>query len=67
MNKIIREHYPAANLPEELRIGVDPSSRVTMTITLEEEAPEHTLTLDEMARFEPDRAGIASLIQQISE
>jgi hypothetical protein len=48
MNKIIREHYPAANLPEDLRIGVDPSSRVTVTITLEEERPERALTLDEI-------------------
>lgn len=48
MNKIIREHYPAANLPEDLRIGVDPSARVTVTITLEEQRRDHAPTLDEI-------------------
>jgi hypothetical protein len=48
MNKIIREHYPAANLPEDLRIGVDPSARVTVTVTLEEQRPERAPTLDEI-------------------
>ena len=45
MNKIIREHYPAANLPEDLRVGVDPSARVTVTIMLEENPPERTRCL----------------------
>jgi hypothetical protein len=35
MNKIIREHYPASKLPEDLREGVDPSSSVTVTIAVE--------------------------------
>jgi hypothetical protein len=48
MNKIVREHYPAANLPEDLRIGVDPSAWVTVTITLEEQRPERAPTLDEI-------------------
>jgi len=48
MNKIVREHYPAANLPEDLRIGVDPSTRVTVTITLGEQRPERAPTLDEI-------------------
>jgi hypothetical protein len=48
MNKIVREHYPAANLPEDLRIGVDRGARVTVTITFEEQRPERAPTLDEI-------------------
>jgi hypothetical protein len=48
MNKIIREHYPVANLPADLRVGVDPSARVTVTIMVEENPPEHPPTLDEI-------------------
>jgi hypothetical protein len=57
MNKIVREHYPAANLPEDLRAGVDPSARVTVTITLEEQRPERVPTLEEIwaARHPPYR------------
>ncbi len=35
MNKITREHYPASKLPEDLREGVDPQSKVTVTVTVE--------------------------------
>jgi hypothetical protein len=37
MNKIVKEHYPVERLPEDLRAGLEPTSRVT--ITLVEEAP----------------------------
>ena len=47
MNKIIREHYPAAKLPEDLRPSGDPDARVTITIE-EEELPEKVMTLDEI-------------------
>lgn len=47
MNKIVRESYPAAKLPEDLREGIDAGSRVK--ITVEELAPPHeVLTLDEI-------------------
>jgi hypothetical protein len=36
MNRIIREHYPASRLPEDLRAGVDPAA--TVTVTIEQEA-----------------------------
>jgi hypothetical protein len=48
MNRIIREHYPASKLPEDLRAGVDPSSTVTVTIVEEEKRPEKVLTLEEI-------------------
>ena len=35
MNKIVREHYPVANLPEDLREGLDPSGMAVVTVTLE--------------------------------
>ena len=48
MNRIVREHYPASKLPEDLRAGVDPSSTVTVTIVQEEKRPEKVMTLDEI-------------------
>jgi len=36
MNKVIREHYPASKLPDDLREGVNPGSTVTVTVTVEE-------------------------------
>ncbi len=49
MNKIVREHYPASKLPEDLREGVDPDSTVTVTVAVEElKRPEHVMTLEEI-------------------
>ena len=48
MNRIIREHYPASKLPEDLRAGVDPSATVTVTIVEEERRPEEVMSLDEI-------------------
>jgi hypothetical protein len=47
MNKIIREHYPAAQLPEDLRPSDDPNARVTVIIQ-EEQRPKRVMTLDEI-------------------
>lgn len=47
MNKIVREHYPAGRLPEELRPNNDPDSWVTVIIE-EEAKPEKVMTLDEI-------------------
>ena len=49
MNKIVKEHYPASKLPEDLRAGVDPSSTVTVTIVEEEtRAPRKVMSLEEI-------------------
>jgi hypothetical protein len=48
MNRIIREHYPASKLPEDLRAGVDPSATVTVTIVEEEKRPEKVMSLEEI-------------------
>ena len=49
MNRIVKEHYPASRLPEDLRAGMDPESTVTVTI-VEEEAMRSgkLMTLDEL-------------------
>lgn len=48
MNRIIKEHYPASKLPEDLRAGVNPTATVTVTIVEEENLPERAMTLEEI-------------------
>ena len=48
MNKIIREHYPAAQLPEDLRPNEDPDARVTVIIEEEEQRPDRVLSLEDI-------------------
>jgi hypothetical protein len=49
MNKtIVREHYPAAQLPEDLRPPDDPHAQVTVTVEVERPQPEHIMSLDEI-------------------
>jgi hypothetical protein len=57
MNKIVRENYPAAKLPDDLRGGMDPTATVTVTVT-QEERPEHVMSLEEIfaARRPPFRS-----------
>ena len=47
MNKIIRQNYPASKLPEDLREGIDPSTRVTVTI-VEDVSSYRPMTLEEI-------------------
>ena len=47
MNKIIRENYPASKLPEDLREGIDPSKRVTVTV-VEDSVSYQPMTLEEI-------------------
>lgn len=57
MNKFVKEHYPAAKLPDELRRGIDPNGRVTVTVIEEENPPKRVMTLEEIfaARRPPYR------------
>ena len=48
MNRIIKEHYPASKLPEDLRAGVNPTATVTVMIVEEENQPERAMTLEEI-------------------
>lgn len=46
MNRIVREHYPAALLPEDLRAGLDLDAHVTVSVEVEktpDSEPEMTL------------------------
>lgn len=53
MNKVVREHYPAARLPEELRAGIDPNASVTITVEIEER-PGKVMSLEEMFALRHD-------------
>jgi hypothetical protein len=48
MNRIVRQHYPASRLPEDLREGIDPAREVTVTVRVEDAPPEHVMSLDEI-------------------
>ena len=49
MNRIVKEHYPASKLPEDLRAGVDPSATVTVTVVEENASgPQEVMTLEEI-------------------
>jgi hypothetical protein len=37
MNKIVRERYPASQLPDDLRVGLD--SKAHVRVTIEQESP----------------------------
>ena len=47
MNRIVRNHYPASKLPEDLREGIDPQSEVSVTVE-EVERPKHVMTIEEI-------------------
>ena len=47
MNRIVRDHYPAAKLPDDLREGIDPSAEVIVTVE-QIERPERVLSLEEI-------------------
>jgi len=47
MYSIVKSNYPAAQLPDDLRDGVDPSAMVTVTVTVEER-PDKVMSLDEI-------------------
>ncbi len=38
MNKIVREHYPVANLPEDLREGLETGATVRVVLEVEDNA-----------------------------
>jgi hypothetical protein len=52
MNRIVREHYPVEKLPEDLRVGLNPRGKATVTIITDSVQPPQRL-LDAMDA--PDR------------
>ena len=47
MNRIVRDHYPASKLPDDLREGIDPGAEVVVTVE-EIARPEKVLTIEEL-------------------
>lgn len=47
MNRIVRDHYPAAKLPDDLREGIDPGAEVIVTVE-QIERPDRILSLEEI-------------------
>ena len=41
MNRIVREHYPAAKLPEDLQRGSRRTADVMVTIVIDTRTPAH--------------------------
>jgi hypothetical protein len=46
MNKIVREHYPVANLPEDLREGLEESAMVRVVVEVEPSAQQREALLE---------------------
>lgn len=54
MNRIVREHYPVAALPEDLREGFEPDAKVRIVVepqAAEITRPNEVMTLEEMFAF----------------
>ena len=47
MNRIVRDHYPASKLPDDLREGIDPGAEVIVTVE-EITRPEKVLSIEEL-------------------
>ena len=57
MNKVVRQHYPASNLPDDLRGSIARGKQVTVTVE-EEDEPDQLMTWEEIlaARRPPYRS-----------
>jgi hypothetical protein len=58
MNKIIRRHYPASRLPEDLREGLPADAEVTIVVEQEDFEKKKVMTLEEI--FALAKPGFAS-------
>ncbi len=66
MNRIVKDHYPAAKLPEDLREGIDPAAEVVVTV--EEVEPKHAIDIDALfARRCPPFRSSEEIVQSIRE
>jgi hypothetical protein len=48
MNRIVREHYPVADLPENLREGFADEAEVRVIVETQHAKPGNALSLDEL-------------------
>ena len=73
MNKIVREHYPVENLPEDLREGLEAGSTVRVVVEVEkaEHRPmsfqESMRLIEEYRRDNPERTTTEDAVQRIRE
>ncbi len=56
MNKIVRDHYPVANLPEDLREGLGDVATVRVVVESEPSASDTTQNDDPLLRKGPIEA-----------
>jgi hypothetical protein len=54
MNKIVREHYPVANLPDDLREGLAADATVRVVLEVEEQASTTSDLYPGLKAFEPE-------------
>ena len=67
MNRIVRDHYPASKLPDDLREGIDPGAEVVVTVE-EIERPDFALTIDQIiARRRPPFRTADEIVAAIRE
>ena len=67
MNRIVRENYPVADLPEDLREGFAPDTEVTVTIEVMSGAVEPASLDDLMKLPSPPWLTREKIIAQIDE
>ncbi|MBB5753188.1 hypothetical protein [Prosthecomicrobium pneumaticum] len=56
MNTLVRSHYPASRLPEELRGSIAPRARVTVTVSVEPPTAREPTLREIVGRLDPLRA-----------
>lgn len=68
MNKIVRRHFPAAKLPEELRDEIGDGKQVTITIEIEEELDRpNPAEKDWFSRYERLRRSTFHSLEEVNE
>jgi hypothetical protein len=65
MNRIVREHYPAAKLPDDLRDEIGAGKRVT--ITIEVESADSDAHDDWFSKYEHIRRANYHSLEEINE
>jgi hypothetical protein len=65
MNRIIREHYPASRLPDDLKAEIGAEKKVTITIEVEEDASKPQD--DWFSRYSRLRRGNYKSLDEVNE
>jgi hypothetical protein len=64
MNRIVKRHYPVEKLPEDLRVGFDPTSRVTVTL-VQDGSSDLTALLEAMDASDRPRRSRAEIDESV--